>query len=47
MTKAFQGVGKLCDFSMQVHVDPSVTPIAQPPRPIAFQIRAEVENRIR
>ena len=45
--KAFQGVGKLRDFSMQIHVDPSVTPIAQPPRRIPFQIRAKVEDKIR
>ena len=42
--KAFQGVGKLRDFSMQIHVDPSVTPFAQPPRRIPFQIRAKVDN---
>ena len=45
--KAFQGVGKLRDFSMQIHVDPSVTPIAQPPRRIPFQIRAKVDDKIR
>ena len=45
--KLFQGVGKLCDFSMQIHVDSSVTSIAQPPRRIPFQIHAKVNNKIR
>ena len=45
--KAFQGVGKLCDFSMQIHMDSSVTPIAQPPRRIPFVIRGKVDDKIR
>ncbi|XP_068692689.1 uncharacterized protein [Montipora foliosa] len=45
--KEFQSVGKLRDFSMQIHVYPSVTPIAQPLCQIPSQIRAKVDHKIR
>lgn len=42
----FQGVGKLKDFQFKIHVDPSVQPVAQPPRRIPFHIRKQVEQEL-
>ena len=42
MTKypqVFHGIGKLNDFQLHLHIDDSVTPVAQAPRRIPFHIR--------
>ena len=43
----FNGVGKLKEFEMEIHIDPGVKPVAQPPRRIPFQIRSKVDDKIR
>ena len=43
----FNGVGKLKEFEMEIHIDLGVKPVAQPPRRIPFQIRSKVDDKIR
>ena len=43
----FNGVGKLKEFEMEIHIDLAVKPVAQPPRRIPFQIRSKVDDKIR
>ena len=40
--KVFDGVGKLKDYKLKLHVDPEVTPIAQKPRRVPFALREKV-----
>ena len=42
----FDGIGKLKDREVSLHIDDSVTPVAQPPRRIPFHMRKEVEGII-
>ena len=42
----FKGTGRLKDFQLDLHVDKSVTPVAQPLRQIPFKMRTQVENKI-
>ena len=42
----FQGIGKLKDASVHIHVDETVTPVAQPHRRIPFNIRKQVEEEL-
>ena len=48
--KVFDGVGKLKDYKLKLHIDSKVTPIAQKPRRVPFALRekvtAKVENLI-
>ena len=44
--KCFSGVGKLKGFQLQLHIDKSVRPVAQPPRRIPFGLRAKVEAEL-
>ena len=37
--KVFDGVRKLKDYKLKLHVDPEVTPIAQKPRRVPFALR--------
>ena len=39
----FEGVGKMKDFQVQLHIDPSVPPVTQPHRRIPFHLREKVE----
>ncbi|XP_064470096.1 uncharacterized protein K02A2.6-like [Ornithodoros turicata] len=43
----FQGMGKLKDLQVHLHVDPSVTPVAQPHRRIPLHIRKAVEEKLK
>ena len=40
--KVFDGVGKLKDYKLKLHVDPGVMPIAQKPRRFPFALREKV-----
>ena len=40
--KVFDGVGKLKDYKLKLHVEPQVTPIAQKPRRVPFELREKV-----
>ena len=42
----FKGTGRLKDFQLDLHVDKSVTPVAQPLHQIPFKMRTQVENKI-
>ena len=42
----FQGVGKLTNFQLKIHVDENVTPVAQPVRRIPYSIREGVEKKL-
>ena len=42
----FSGLGKLKDFQLKIHIDESVTPVAQQPRRIPFGLRDKVEAEL-
>ena len=44
--KGFDGVGKLKDYNLKLHVDPEVTPIAQKPRCVPFALREKVTAKV-
>ena len=39
----FEGMGKLVDYKVKIHIDPNVIPITQPHRRIPFHLREKVE----
>ena len=43
----FQGIGKLKDQQVRLHIDPSVPPVAQSHRRLPFHLRAKVEQELR
>ena len=42
----FEGLGKLKDYQLKLHIDRDVHPIAQPMRRIPFLMRQKVENKV-
>ena len=42
----FDGIGKLKDFEVKLHIDQSVKPVAQPARRIPFHLRKQVEAEL-
>ena len=42
----FKGTGRLKDFQLDLHVDKSVTPIAQPLRQTPFKMKKQIEDKI-
>ena len=42
----FDGIGKLKDFEVKLHIDKSVKPVAQPARRIPFRLRKQVEAEL-
>ena len=44
--KAFQGIGKLKDFKLHLHVDPNVPPVAQTLRRVPFALPDKVSAKI-
>ena len=44
--KVFEGVGKLKDFKLKLHVDPNVPPVAQKLRRVPFALRDKVTAKI-
>ena len=42
----FEGVGCLKNFELKLHIDPQVTPVAQPERRIPFHIREKVNQEL-
>jgi hypothetical protein len=43
----FQGVGKMRDVEIKLHIDPNVPPIAQPERRIPFHLRNKVAEELK
>ena len=44
--QVFDGVGKLKNRQVRLHIDESVSPVAQPLRRIPYQLRSKVEAEI-
>jgi hypothetical protein len=42
----FQGIGTLKDYTVKLHIDENVKPVAQPHRRIPFHIRKKVEEEL-
>lgn len=42
----FEGIGKIKDLQLQIHVDDSKAPVAQPQRRIPFHLRKKVEAEL-
>ena len=42
----FQGIGKLKDYQMKLHIDPQVQPVAQTVRQTAFGLRGKIEEKL-
>ena len=42
----FQGIGKLNDYQLKLHVDPSVTPVVQKMRRVPFSIKDKVTAKV-
>ena len=45
--ECFNGIGKLKDYKAKIHIDPTITPVAQNPRRIPFSLRAKVEAKLK
>ncbi|CAK8692680.1 uncharacterized protein LOC143462177 [Clavelina lepadiformis] len=44
--KLFTGIGLLKDYKLNLHIDESVRPVAQPVRRVPFQLRDKVEEKL-
>ena len=44
--KLYEGVGKLKNFKLKLHIDPTVTPVAQKCRPTPYQLREKIEKSL-
>ena len=42
----FEGVGKLTDYQVKIHVNKEVNPVAQHPRRVPFSLREKVESKL-
>ena len=42
----FNVVGKLKDYQLKVHLNPDITPVAQPQRRLPFHVRKDVEKKL-
>ena len=42
----FQGIGKLKDYRLKLHIDPSVTPVVQKMRRVPFSIKDKVTTKV-
>ena len=42
----FEGLGKLKDFQLKLHIDRNVQPLAQPARKMPFKMREQVKNKL-
>uniref|UniRef100_G3NR58 Uncharacterized protein n=1 Tax=Gasterosteus aculeatus TaxID=69293 RepID=G3NR58_GASAC len=42
----FQGIGKLKDFQVKLHINPDIKPSCQPHRRVPFHIRQKVEDEL-
>ena len=43
----FEGLGKLKDFQLKLHIDETVRPVAQPARKVPFKMRNQVERKLK
>ncbi len=42
----FEGVGKLTDYQVKIHLKEEVNPVAQHPRRVSFSLREKVESKL-
>jgi len=42
----FQGIGKLKDYQLKLHVDPSVTPVVQKMRGVPFSVKDKITAKV-
>ena len=42
----FTGIGKMKDFQVEIHIDPSVPPVTQPHRRIPFHLRKKLDAEL-
>jgi hypothetical protein len=42
----FQGLGKLKDYQVQLHIDEGVPPVSQPHRRVPFHVRKQLEEQL-
>ncbi len=42
----FQGLGKLKDYQVRLHIDKSIPPVAQPRRRVPFHVRKQLESQL-
>ena len=42
----FEGVGKLTDYQVKIHVNKEVNPVVQHPRRVPFSLREKVESKL-
>lgn len=42
----FEGLGKLKDYKVKIHIDTMITPVAQKPRRIPFSLREKLEQKL-
>lgn len=45
-TDCFEGLGKLKNYKLKLHIDETVKPIAQPVRRVPFPVRKQIDNEI-
>ena len=43
----FKDLGKLKDFSVKLHIDETIKPVAQPHRRVPFHVRSQLENQLK
>ena len=43
----FEGLGKLTDFELKLHIDDTIKPVAQPARKIPVKMRSQVERKLK
>ena len=43
----FQGLGRLQNFQVKLHIDEAVQPVAQPHRRVPFHVRKQLEHQLR
>ena len=43
----FQGIGKLKDYQLKLHVDPSVTPVVQKVQRVPFSVKDKVTAKVK
>ncbi len=46
-SSVFYGVGKLNSYKLNVHINPNVPPVAQPPRRVPVHIRKAVDKKLK
>ena len=45
--RLFDGVGLMKNYKVKMHIDPSVKPVAEPPRPIPFHVQEKLERELK